>query len=137
MPRKRKKDEKEDKTKKTKKQSSAKKDSVRKDRKKTGRKKVSEKKQAKFQKEYSSYEEWASDFYSGYLYDPDGKIVERDCSMSVDEFLEEIDEKISILQWMSEEDVEKIVSRLIQWKNRICEEANIRFLRAMDKIEGR
>ena len=79
---------------------------------------------------------WAEDFYSGYLYDPDGKLVSEDLNKSPRKFLNAVDKAIEWMPAMTDQEREKLVSRLLQWKKRICEEADIRFLKIEDFIEN-
>lgn len=79
-----------------------------------------------------NFEEWLTDFYSGYMYDPDGKQLEKDMKKSPRKFLSELDDLEEYWQFMSEREREKTVSRIIQWGNRISLEAGTRIARLLD-----
>ncbi len=78
-----------------------------------------------------SYKQWLQDFYSGYEYDPDGVQIDIDMSKSGKDVLHEIDEDISYFEFMDEKEREKLVSRLIQWKERVDYEAGARILKLL------
>jgi len=83
--------------------------------------------------DYDNYEEWAEDLRSGYLYDPDGVQLEIDRSMSLKDFFADIDEKIEKASRMRNKNkksiaIEKILSRLVQVRDRTCEDAMKRFI---------
>lgn len=82
-------------------------------------------------KDYNTYEEWLDDFDSGYLYDPDGIQVKHDSSITFQDYLKEIDDTLDKIEFLSPEEVEKLVSRLIQFRNHVQDETNLRFMKVL------
>lgn len=82
-------------------------------------------------KDYNTYEEWLDDFDSGYLYDPDGTQVKHDSNITFQDYLKEIDETLDKIEFLPPEEVEKLVSRLIQFRNHVQDETNLRFMKVL------